>query len=205
MGQLGINTTTPAFDLHVIETTNSGLTVERYGGTAGIAFREAGGTQAAPTPSSATIGQIRYIGYTPTGFTSSKVAMEINAAETGGWTANGQGTHLQFYTTATGTTTSAVRFRIAAAGHIGEYSDPPVLSGCGTSPTAVAYDSNGVVSPGSGAAGCTITFATPYFSAPACMVSSRGGVNFTYAVTATGITVTGAVGGTQLDFICRGF
>lgn len=205
-GRIGIGTTSPQFDLHVLESSNVGFTVERYGGTAGIGFRQADGTQVAPSASTSALGQLRYIGYGTTGFTPSKVAIEIAAAEP--WSDVAQGAMLHFYTTPLGATTPQVRVRISAGGHIAEYSESPVLSACGVGAALDnGADSNGVVTEGAGATGCVLTFATPYLTPPACSLSSRVGLAFTYTISTTAITITnvGALAGTAIDYICHGW
>jgi hypothetical protein len=211
MGMIGVNTTAPAFDTHVIQTSNSGLALERYGGSPGLVFRQAGGSQQMPLPSTVTLGQIRFAGFSAPSntFATSKLAVEIVSAEPSatGWTDTSQGSMVQIYTTQIGHTDNHVRLRVSEAGHIGEYGPTPALSACGTGATlANGADSNGVVSVGTTATGCTITFASPYNTAPTCMISSRAGSVFSYTVSTTAITITGAtLSSSQLDYICHGF
>lgn len=207
-GMVGIGTLSPQFDFHVFETKSTGTTFERFGGAAGISFQQADGTSAAPAASRTTLAQIRYTGYGATGFATSRVAMEIGAGEI--WTDTAQGQFLQFYTTAKGTQNKGVKVRISSSGHVGYFADAaPALTACGTGPvtSAVASDTTGTITEGTGATGCTITFSIPYTAEPTCTITSRAGQSFSYAVTASGITITniGVLAATQLDYHCFGY
>src|SRR5262249_17335436 len=179
---------------------------DRYGGTAGLGFRQAGGTVASPTASNSAIAQIRIIGYGTTGFSTSKVAAEVVAAGT--WTDTAQGTMFHVYTTALGSAAAHVRFRVTAGGHIAQYSEPASVTGCGAGATLTnGFDSHGVITEGTAATGCTLTFGTPYLTPPTCTVSSRAGQVFSYVVSNNAITITniGALSSTTLDYTCHGW
>lgn len=108
--------------------------------------------------------------------------------------------------TATATTTL---FSVTNAGHIIASSTNPVISACGTGPTMTGDDSHGTVTEGSSASsGCVLTFKVPYTVAPPCVVTTQTGsisVAFTYAVTATAITVTdSALSSDKWNYICIG-
>jgi hypothetical protein len=79
------------------------------------------------------------------------------------------------------------------------------LSSCGTSP-AIATNSTdhvGYITAGSGATGCTLTFANAWSSAPACTVSSRSGLALTYTPgTSTLVVSNASLGGTVFDYHC---
>lgn len=83
---------------------------------------------------------------------------------------------------------------------------PPSLSGCGTgSPAIVGDDKAGVVTAGTSASGCVITFATPYNGVPFCVVQWQGTplAAQNYTVSATAITaVQTATSGNLLNYIC---
>lgn len=206
LGKLGIGTMAPAYDLHVIQSSAIGFTLERYGGTPGLQFRQADGTIATPVASRTTLGQLRFSGFGATTFSASKVALEIGAAET--WSDTAWGQFLQFYTIEKGSRSANVKMRLSASGHVGMFGTTPTVSNCGTGATlsGAAADSNGTITEGTAATGCTLTFATPYFTAPTCTVTSRSGIGVSYAVAANGITITNVGAGvTAIDYICLGF
>lgn len=84
----------------------------------------------------------------------------------------------------------------------------PTLSSCGTSPSIRGSDWAGLVTVGSTATGCTITFSSAYPSEPTCTVTnqSMSVVNaMTYTVSTTAITVTQTgLGGAKLNYHCVG-
>lgn len=92
-------------------------------------------------------------------------------------------------------------------GHYMSLGTAPVLTSCGGGATIVGNDQAGIVSIGTVATGCVITFATSYgANAPACVVTSGSGIVFSYTVAATVITVTaiGALSSTTLIYNCKG-
>lgn len=205
-GRLGLGTAAPQFDVHAIETSELGVLLERYGGTPAITFREAHGTPTSPTASDNALGELRVMGYGATRFSpGSKAALVVTAGET--WTDTAQGTRVQLVTTPTGATGANVRMIVSAGGHVAQYSEAPVASACGAGAAlAGAADSNGAITVGAGASGCTITFAAPYLTPPTCVLHSRAGRRFGYAVSTTAITVTtiDPLDGTTLDYLCHG-
>lgn len=82
----------------------------------------------------------------------------------------------------------------------------PSLSTCGVGPTNVGTDQAGTVSIGTIATGCTITFATSFPAIPICTVSSRGGVQLSYAPSTTALVITaiGLLSSTNIDYQCVG-
>lgn len=82
-----------------------------------------------------------------------------------------------------------------------------VLSGCGTSPTVAAgsNDGDGVVTEGGTATGCTLTFATPFYEAPTCTLSSpTGSTPTSYSATTTALAIVNAsASGDQFAWHCR--
>lgn len=69
----------------------------------------------------------------------------------------------------------------------------PALTSCGTTPAIVGTDMAGTVTMGTGTpTGCVITFATPYASAPICVVTwiATPLASQSYATSATAITLT---------------
>lgn len=90
---------------------------------------------------------------------------------------------------------------------------PPVVSGCGTSPSLDGFASNstGVVTEGTNATGCTITFSTSFSVSgnnftPHCVVSSpNGAVLSGYSVSVFALTITNAsASGNQYSWFCTG-
>lgn len=82
----------------------------------------------------------------------------------------------------------------------------PVISSCGTAPSAVAgNDYSGRYTTGSAATTCTITFASTYGTAPSCILGVEGGATLpTYTVSATAITVSVDIASTTYNYICVG-
>lgn len=102
-----------------------------------------------------------------------------------------------------------VWFEIDEYGHTLLGGPPPVLSSCGTNPVITGNDKAGIVTVGSvSATGCTITFAFPYRSTPACIVQNQTGSitnAFNYTVTASAITVSEtALTSDILNYQCNG-
>lgn len=94
-----------------------------------------------------------------------------------------------------------------ATGHVQTGANPPVLTGCGTgSPAIVGSDTAGVITAGTSAAGCTITFAVTYAAAPFCVVTWQSNLAaMAYTVSATAITVTQtSTSGNKVQYICIG-
>jgi len=84
---------------------------------------------------------------------------------------------------------------------------PAVAGSCGTSPTIVGTDVAGKVTTGTGSpTSCTITFATAWTNAPACMVTNETTPNLARAVsTTTTVILSGTlVAGDVLAYICFG-
>lgn len=102
------------------------------------------------------------------------------------------------------TTTPANKLTIA--GDLGFFGTIPVLSACGTSPAIIvgSTDTAGEITEGSISTGCTITFAVAKANAPFCTLSGKAGLVFTYAVSASAITITnvGALSSTNVVYHC---
>jgi hypothetical protein len=84
---------------------------------------------------------------------------------------------------------------------------PAVAGSCGTSPTIVGTDVAGKVTTGTGSpTSCTLTFATAWTNAPACMVTNETSANLARAVsTTTTVILSGTlVAGDVLAYICFG-
>ena len=80
----------------------------------------------------------------------------------------------------------------------------PALTACGTSPAISGTDRGGIVTEGTSATGCTLTFHTPATVAPGCTVSSQAGLVFSYTTSATALTITnvGALSSTKVSYTC---
>lgn len=93
-------------------------------------------------------------------------------------------------------------FAVAASGTL-----VASIGSCGTSPSAATgSDTDGQVTEGTTATGCTITFANAFASAPFCTVSTQAALStFAYAVSNTAITIThGTASSTKLNWHCAG-
>jgi hypothetical protein len=103
-----------------------------------------------------------------------------------------------------GTTSPAQALTVA--GGIGFYGTIPALTSCGTSPAIIkgSTDSAGEVTEGTISTGCTITFAVAKTNAPFCTLAGKAGLVFTYAVSASAITITnvGALSSTNVVYNC---
>lgn len=84
----------------------------------------------------------------------------------------------------------------------------PIITGCGTSPTLATSSTNlsGNVIEGSGASGCTITWATPFVSTPTSsnVDSTNGSITYTFSTTAIVVTDVLATAGTVISWIQTG-
>ena len=84
---------------------------------------------------------------------------------------------------------------------------PAVAGSCGSGPTIVGTDVAGKVTTGTGSpTSCTVTFATTWTNAPACMVTNETTANLARAVsTTTTVVLSGTfVAGDVLSYICLG-
>lgn len=94
---------------------------------------------------------------------------------------------------------------IGATGHLRSTGTAPTLTSCGTSPTIAGGDLAGVVTTGSGATTCTITFSRTFTSAPSCYFLPTGTATMpVYTVSATAITVTTDIASTTYSYGCIG-
>lgn len=102
------------------------------------------------------------------------------------------------------------RFRVDSGGHVVYPTiTSPTATSCGTGPTVAGNDNIGDVVVGTGATGCTITFALP-FSTPSpsstaiCSVTNPA-VAFSYTTSNTAITiVSSAASSTTFTWMCGG-
>jgi len=106
------------------------------------------------------------------------------------------------------TAAAATRFIYAYQGHVNLGSvTVPTVSSCGDTPATAtgSNDMGGVITEGTVATGCTITFSVAYTNIPACTVSSEVGLVFSYAVSTSAIVVTnvGALSSTKIHYTCK--
>lgn len=83
----------------------------------------------------------------------------------------------------------------------------PVLTSCGTSPAISGNDASGVVTMGTSATGCVITFGTAYTAAPTCLVVWQGTplAAQNYTVSASAITtVQTSTSNNKISYFCIG-
>lgn len=94
---------------------------------------------------------------------------------------------------------------VSGVGHLRGTGTAPTLSTCGTSPAIAGSDVAGVVTTGSAATTCTITFAATYTTAPACFFLPTGTATMpVYTVSATAITVATDIASTVYSYGCVG-
>lgn len=115
-GNIGIGTTTPAGDLHIVG--NGDVILEEYGSNPTFNGRRARGTTAAPTAVSTgdVLAELVGAGYEGGTF-SQEGFIRINAAEP--WTPTAHGTDISFFTTTAGGIGTPERMRIDADGNVG--------------------------------------------------------------------------------------
>ncbi len=88
--------------------------------TSNILLSSTRGTGASPSASLSgdNLGQFQWRGYGATSYAATKRA-SINGVAAENWTDTAQGTYFSFYTTPTGTTSTAEQMRLSAAGYLG--------------------------------------------------------------------------------------
>lgn len=92
--------------------------------------------------------------------------------------------------------------------HVNTNATPPVLTSCGTgSPTITGSDTAGIVTLGTSATGCVITFAVAYTGTPYCVVSwiATPLASQSYVTANTAITLTQtSTSGNKVQYVCIG-
>lgn len=185
------------------------LRILGFGATPGITCVRTGGTVSIATALSNgdNLCSLAFSGYNGANFTTQAQVL-ITASENWVSTTN-RGTNSAWQLTPKGSGTNQTVRMDFGDGHF-QYvnSTRPALTSCGTSPaiTSDSSDAQGVVTEGTVATGCTITFATAYASTPVCPVTSEAGLVFSYTVSTAAITITnvGALSGTKLHYLCMG-
>lgn len=97
---------------------------------------------------------------------------------------------------------------VNANGHVNTGATPPALTSCGGgSPAITGSDTAGIVTMGTSATGCVITFATAYTGTPYCVVSwiATPLASQSYATSNTAITITQtSTSSNKLQYVCHG-
>lgn len=93
-----------------------------------------------------------------------------------------------------------------APSHIGTgQATAPALTSCGTTPAITGTDTAGIVTMGTTATGCVITFTTAYTAVPYCVVTwiATPLASQSYVTSATAITTTQtSTSNNKLQYIC---
>jgi len=93
----------------------------------------------------------------------------------------------------------------SGVGHLKASGTAPALTSCGTSPTISGSDVAGIITTGSGATTCTVTFAATYTTVPSCFFLPIGTATMpVYSVSATAITVATSIASTGYSYGCVG-
>jgi hypothetical protein len=97
---------------------------------------------------------------------------------------------------------------VNANAHVNTNATPPVLTSCGTgSPAITGSDTAGIVTMGTSATGCVITFAAAYTGTPYCVVTwiATPLASQSYTVSNTAITLTQtSTSGNKVQYVCVG-
>lgn len=104
-------------------------------------------------------------------------------------------------------TTSQYAVAITTSNHMSFAGVSPSTTSCGTGAGFTGTDAAGVITPGSAAGGCTVTFSQPYKNSPACTVTERTDslVNaLSYTVSTTALTITQTSLSSIVDYHCYG-
>ncbi len=85
----------------------------------------------------------------------------------------------------------------------------PVLTSCGTTPSIVGTDTGGIITEGTTALGCTVTFNKAYAATPYCVVVGQTGSGFVSPVSWVASTVNfvlthSTASSLLLNYICVG-
>jgi hypothetical protein len=91
--------------------------------------------------------------------------------------------------------------------HVNTGATPPVLTSCGTTPAITGSDTAGIVTMGTSATGCIITFATAYTGTPYCVVSwiATPLASQSYVTSSTAITLTQtSTSNNKVQYVCVG-
>lgn len=207
-------TITRAADFRAIEVApyTYNLSSTSTAGNRGIAYGSLFGAYTIASTSAVTIPTASMINITGAPRASTNVTISSSSAMTiGGGSVSGGGTVNNAYSVYVNQPTGATyNWAFATNGKltVASSTPAPTLSSCGTSPSIRGSDWAGLVTVGSTATGCTITFSSAYPSEPTCTVTnqSMSVVNaMTYTVSTTAITVTQTgLGGAKLNYHCVG-
>lgn len=87
---------------------------------------------------------------------------------------------------------------------IGTNVTAPALSGCGTGTLATGSGDLAGEFTATGATGCTLTFGTPFATAPSCVVNEEtvNTATRTITITATTLVVASGTSGSKYSYVC---
>lgn len=109
--------------------------------------------------------------------------------------------------TVTGTNgNTAVDGTLSVKGNTKDVGTLPTITSCGSGATRTGGARSGTVTVGTGATGCTISFASALSGTPSCNVTSQSHKLFDYTVSTTALTITNVddTSSTLIDFSCEG-
>lgn len=176
-----------------------------------LTMRSARGTAASPSAvqSGDAISAVNVRAYGATGYSSSHRAGEtVTASEN--WSDTAQGTKYCISTTKNGTVLTNNTLCVDGVGHLAPgLGTAPTVSSCGTGSPTVASGSTDVagrLTEGTSAAGCTLTFANAFATAPFCTVTSQTQLAaFAFTVSTSAITITNtSTSGDVIAWVCMG-
>ena len=227
--RVGIGTTVPDDKLHVSSDSVQGQLKLHLASTSNIraiqTFQRARGTTAAPTAvaSGDVLGSIIWDAYDGNSY---NLTAEIRAFADATIGDEDTPSRLEFQVTpdgsatrstvmtikndgnvGIGTSTLASDSRVEVAGHLNFEGTAPTVSACGASPSIVGTDNAGKVTTGSGIVSCTLTFATAWANAPACVMNDETVANLlTGASTTTTLVISSGsdIGSDVISYICIG-
>lgn len=197
------------FGPRIIDSTarTATIRIEGLGSAPGLTMVRTDGSPIAPTTviSGDNILALSGSAYNGTSFTTTGQIL-MTATETHG---TNKGTLYSLQLVATGSPTLNTVESVWGSGHFQMKSaTAPALSSCGTSPTisSGSSDAQGIITEGSVATACTLTFANVYGAKPSCTLFSEAGLVFTAAISTTTLIITnvGALSGTSVHYQCQG-
>lgn len=197
------------------------IELDSYAGPAIFTTRRFDGTKTSPTAllSGDQIGSFNFNGSSTTALTYGP-ASRFTSYATENWSSTAGGTRVVISTTpnTTQTLTDAATFgqdqSLTLVGafnspkHFNTGATPPVLTSCGGgSPAITGSDTAGIVTMGTSATGCVITFAVAYTGTPYCVVSwiATPLASQSYVTSNTAITLTQtSASGNKVQYVCAG-
>jgi len=189
----------------------SRYTLDAFGGVPQFTARRADGTAASPTAlaNNDVFYQMSGFGASGAGTYFSTARGTIQMVATEAWTPSAAGSRIRMQTTKATTAVISTTFDVDGVGHTIEgIQTAPAASSCGTSPTvdSTSTDEHGLVTEGTTATGCTITFVNAHTNTPQCTVTAQTQqAAFGYTLSTTAITITNTSGsGLKVNWRCNG-